>query len=84
MVSKRNTSDVCFWCHCGYEFADCNTGEDSQERKCCEISNPEADLQLITPPANQKLFKSQFTKARKMNDTAETRGNTRSSLPRRP
>ncbi len=39
----------------------------SQERKCSEISNPEADLQLIAPPANRELFKFRFAKARKMN-----------------
>lgn len=38
-----------------------------QGRECREISNPEADLQLIAPPANRKLFKSRFVKTRKMN-----------------
>ena len=36
-------------------------------RKCREISNPEANLQLIAPPAHWELFKSRFAKARKMN-----------------
>ncbi len=39
----------------------------SQDRTCREISNPEADLQPIAPPANRELFKSRFAKARKMN-----------------
>ncbi len=43
------------------------TTASSQDRKCREISNPEADLQLISPPANRELFKSRFAKARKMN-----------------
>ena len=42
--------------------------ECSQNRKCREISNPEADLQLIAPLANRELFKSRFAKARKLND----------------
>ena len=41
-----------------------------KNRKCREISNPEADLQLIAPPANRELFKSRFAKARKMNGHA--------------
>ena len=44
--------------------------ENSQDRKCREISNPEADLQLTAPPANRELFKSRFAMARKMNDEA--------------
>ncbi len=43
------------------------TAAHSQNRKCREISNPEADLQLIAPPANQELFKSRFETARKTN-----------------
>ena len=42
----------------------------SQNRKRREISNPEADVQLIAPLANRELFKSRFAKARKMNDSA--------------
>ncbi len=38
-----------------------------QNRKCREISNPEADFQLVAPPANRELFKSRIAKARKMN-----------------
>ena len=45
-----------------------------QERRCREISNPEADLQLIAPRANWKLFKSRFAKARKMNLQLNRRG----------
>ncbi len=48
--------------------------ESSQKRKCREISNPEADLQLIAPPANRELFKSRFAKARKMNAQAKLPG----------
>ena len=45
----------------------------SQDRKCREISNPKADLQLIAPVANREPFKSRFAKARKMNVSAERR-----------
>ena len=45
----------------------------SQKRKCREISNPKADLQLIGHTANRELFKSRFAKARKMNDRDKPR-----------
>ena len=47
----------------------------TRERKCREISNPEADLQLIAPPANRELFKSRFAKAREMNASNQRRQN---------
>ena len=50
----------------------------SQNRKCRKISNPEADLQLIAPPANRELFKSRFAKAHKMNAAVEPRVKERS------
>ncbi len=60
-------SKVCFPPESGHSHGKLGRSVYSQNRKCREISNPEADLQLIAPPANRGLFKSRFAKARKMN-----------------
>ncbi len=52
----------------------------SHKRKCRELSNPQADLQLIAPLANRELFKFRFAKARKMNAFGNSYGAKRRHL----
>ena len=56
----------------------CESGR-SQNPKCRELSNPEADLQLIAPP-NRETFESRLAKGRKMNVVHDRPGKCASTL----
>ncbi len=73
-LGQRRGADVGFRANTGRKSAHLGTSASSHNRKCREISNPEADLQLITPPANRELFKFRFAKARKMNVQLNAQG----------
>ena len=60
-------ASVRLWPQSGPRRPHGRTSRLGQNRKNREISNPEADLQLIAPPANRELIKSRFAKALKMN-----------------